>query len=272
MKKLAYILPLVLLLTACSKDNSIDLVSREDGSGTRTAFTEITEVKKDGIDKTFEEAVIQNSTDAVMTIIEKDLNAIGYISLGSLNNTVKPVKIENVEPTVKNIENGRYKLTRNFILLYNSNLSEKEKDFLKFINSKQGQAIVKEEGYVPVKSNYNYKGINNRDNITIAGSTSVTPLMEKLVEGYKRFNPGFNADIQSTGSSAGIKAVMDKSVEFGMSSRELKDDELKLNNQIIARDGIIVIVNNKSKINDLSVDEVKKIFTGDIKSWDADEK
>lgn len=255
-----------------AKANNINVITREDGSGTRSAFTEITGIlEKDGdkeVDNTYEEAVVQNSTDAVMSSVAGDENTVGYISLGSLNDTVKALKVDGVEANAENIKNGSYKISRAFNIVYNDNISEDVLDFLKFIESDLGQEIVQEEGYVPELAGKTYEKTDNKSSITIAGSTSVAPLMEKLVEGYQKYNPEFNADIQATGSSAGIKSAMDSSAELGMSSRELKDNEKNLNVDVIARDGIAVIVNNDSKVEDLSLENIKNIFTGKIISWD----
>lgn len=277
-KRKIFLLVSVLLLSfslmACGKNNDekINLVTREQGSGTRTAFTSITSVlSKDEEnrerDNTSEEAIVQNSTDAVMTTVMGDKNAVGYISLGSLNDTVRPVKVNGVFISSENIRNGSYKLARNFNMVYKDGISEGTEDFLKFIKSDIGQKIVEEEGYVKENSNLKYNSINNSDSITIVGSTSINPLMEKLVEGYKKYNPDFNANIQATGSSAGIKAVSNGSAELAMSSRELSDAEKDLNVDIIARDGIAIIVNNNSRIDDLRLETIRDIFIGKIESW-----
>lgn len=250
----------------------ITVISREEGSGTRGAFVELTGVlEKNGDqeeDKTTVEAVTQNNTEAVITTVAKDKNAIGYISLGSLNDTVKALKVEGVEATSDNIKNGSYKLARPFNICYKDGVDEKALDLLKFIESDEGQKIAESEGYVPEISGKTYEAIDNDAHITIAGSTSVTPLMEKLVEAYKVKNPKFNADIQATGSGSGIKAATDGTAELGMSSRELKDEEkaaLKVN--VIARDGIAIIVNKENSSEDINIDTLKNIFTGEISKW-----
>lgn len=275
----------IFALTACSGTNSanssseteslgtINVISREDGSGTRGAFTEIVGlIEKDSAgnesDTTTEDAVVQNSTDAVMTATANDESSIGYISLGSLNDTVKAVNIEGVKATKEDISNGTYKIARPFNIVYKENPSAEVQDFLNFIVSNQGQAVVEEEGFVPNQATGDYEGIDNSASITIAGSTSVTPLMEKLVEAYKTYNPNFNADIQATGSSAGIQSAIEGSAQIGMASRELKEEESsQLQKEVIAMDGIAVIVNNANSIENLTVEQVKNIFNGTLTDW-----
>lgn len=252
----------------------IHVVSREVGSGTRGAFTEITKIlskndKGEEVDSTYEEATIVNSTEGVITAVNGDPFAIGYISLGSLNDEVKAVKVDGVEATPENINKGDYKIARPFMLAYHeANLSDVAKDFLTFIMSKDGQEIVKEDGCIPIETTESYKPANIEGRIAIAGSTSVTPLMEKLVDKYKELNPGFEADIQSNGSSAGIQAAIEGVAEIGMSSRNLKPEELeKVESTAIAMDGIAVVVNNDNATEDISLDNIHKIFVGEVKDW-----
>lgn len=252
----------------------IHVVSREVGSGTRGAFTEITKIlakndKGEEVDSTYEEATIVNSTEGVITSVNGDPFAIGYISLGSLNDEVKAVKVDGVEATPENINKGDYKIARPFMLAYHeANLSDVAKDFLTFIMSKDGQEIVKEDGCIPIETTESYKPANIEGRIAIAGSTSVTPLMEKLVDKYKELNPGFEADIQSNGSSAGIQAAIEGVAEIGMSSRNLKPEELEqVESTAIAMDGIAVVVNNDNAIDDISLDNIHKIFVGEVKDW-----
>lgn len=252
----------------------IHVVSREVGSGTRGAFTEITKIltkndKGEEVDNTYEEATIVNATDGVITAVNGDEKGIGYISLGSLNDDVKAVKVDGVEATPENIIAGDYKIARPFMLAYHEEkLSDIAKDFIKFILSKDGQEIVKADGCIPMDTTEEYKPANVEGRIAIAGSTSVTPLMEKLVDKYKEFNPGFEADIQSNGSSAGIQAATEGVAEIGMSSRALKPEELeKVQSVTIAMDGIAVIVNNDNPIDDITLDNIHNIFVGDAKDW-----
>lgn len=251
-------------------DYEFTVVSREDGSGTRGAFIELVgleeEVDGEKEDMTTQAAVVQNSTNGVMQTVAGDEAAIGYISLGSLNDTVKAVKVEGVEATEENIASGQYKISRPFNLAYKeAELSDLAKDFLKFVISEDAQALTLEEGYVPLKDTEKYEASGAKGTLTVAGSTSVTPLMEKMVEKYKELNPDASIEIQSTGSSAGIEAVIDGAADIAMASRELKDEEKdKLAVEVIATDGIAVIVNKDSKLEDLTIDQLKQIFKGEI--------
>lgn len=260
--------------TANAEDYDFTVVSREDGSGTRGAFIELVGLEEEAADgskedKTTVDAVVQNSTNGVMTTVAQDPSAIGYISLGSLNDTVKPVKVEGVEATEENIESGDYKISRPFNLAYKEEgLDEISQDFLKYALSKQAQELVKEEGYVPLKDTEEYTAAEGLSgSITVAGSTSVTPLMEKFKEAYEALNPDVTIEIQSNGSSAGIEAAIDGAAQIAMASRELKDEEKEeLTPEVIATDGIAVIVNKDSKVEDLTVDQLKQIFAGELKN------
>ena len=254
------------------EDFDITVVSREDGSGTRGAFIELVglEEEKDGEkkDTTTDEAVVQNSTNGVMQTVSQDPSAIGYVSLGSVNDNVKKVKVDGAEATEENIESGDYTLQRPFNLAFKEDkLDDLAKDFLAFVLSKDAQDIVEKEGYIKVEAK-DYKGKKIKGDLTIAGSTSVTPLMEKLVEKYKDVNPDANIEIQSTGSSSGIESTISDVSQIAMASRELKDDEKdKLQVEVLAKDGIAVIVNkDDSKLNDLTKDQLKEIFSGKIKN------
>ncbi len=260
--------------TADQADYDFSVISREEGSGTRGAFIELVGLEEEAADgtkedKTTVDAVVQNSTNGVMTSVAQDPNAIGYISLGSLNDTVKAVKVEGVEATEENIVNGSYKISRPFNLAYKEDkLNDISKDFLAYCLSTEAQEIVKEEGYVPLSDTKAYEGAEGLSgSITVAGSTSVTPLMEKFIEAYKALNPDVQIDLQSTGSSAGIEAVIDESADIAMASRELKDEEKEqLKPEVIATDGIAVVVNTESKVEDLTVEQLRQIFAGEIKN------
>lgn len=257
-------------------DETINVVSREDGSGTRGAFVEIVGIlEKDAsgneVDRTYEEAIIQNGTDAILTTVAGDEYAIGYISLGSLNDTVKAVKIEGVEATAENVQNGSYKIARPFNVAYKGELSGLAKDFMDFILSEEGQAIVVGKGYVQVSNSpAAYAGASQSGNLVVAGSTSVSPVMEKLAEAYEKIHSGVTIEIQSSGSSAGMTAAMEGTAELGMASRDLKDSEKAvLNYNPIAIDGIAVIANNANPIDDLTMDEVKAIYIGEATEWNV---
>ncbi len=288
MKKISILLIAIMVmsfLVACGGNNSggfdssrtINVITREDGSGTRGAFTEIVGILEEDangneVDRTYIEAIVQNSTDAVMTTVAGDEYSIGYISLGSLNDNVKAVSIEGVEPTAENIQNDSYKIARPFNVAYKESLSPVAQDFLNFILSNEGQEIILGEGYVQaVTDPQAYDGSTDQNgSIVVAGSTSVTPVMEKLAEAYMEIHPEVSIEIQSTGSSAGMQAAMEGTADLGMASRELKDSELaELTAQAIAVDGIVVIVNKENPVNDLTLEEVKGIFVGDITEWDT---
>ncbi|MDO5026333.1 MAG: substrate-binding domain-containing protein [Tissierellia bacterium] len=256
-----------------SSMGAISLVSREDGSGTRGAFTELVgliEETEDGEeDMTSLDSNVQNTTNGVMTIVAQDQGAIGYISLGSLNDTVKAVKVDGVEATEENVESGDYALYRPFNLAYKEDsLSEIGEDFLKFIKSPDGQAIVEENGYVKIPAEDEYEASSLSGDLKIAGSTSVSPLMEKMIEAYNELNPDVNIEMQSIGSTEGINTTLDGASEIAMASRALKEEELEqLTGLVIANDGIAVIVNKENPIDDLTLDQVRSMFTGEITDW-----
>ncbi len=260
--------------SAEATEGPITVISREQGSGTRGAFTEITGIVAkneagEEVDNTSTEAIVQNSTNAVMTTVANDPQAIGYISLGSLDETVKAVKVEGAEASEETVKSGDYKIARPFNLVYKPGLAAEVQDFVDFIMSDEGQEIATAEGYAGQPQGNKYEASGNAAHITIAGSTSVTPLMEKLVEAYKVHNPDFQADIQATGSSAGIKSAIEGSAVLGMASREIKDEEMSqgIENLVIAMDGIAVVVNPESTIEDLTLEQIKNIFEGKITDW-----
>lgn len=274
-KKLAATaLSLVMLgsvLTGCggNADAAITVVSREDGSGTRGAFTELMGIMVDDKDNTVSTAEVTNSTSVMMTTVAGDENAIGYISLGSLDDSVKAVKVDGVEPTVEDIKNGSYKVARPFeICIPKDGTSEVAQDFIDYMLSDDGQKIISDEGYISVESGKSYEASGKSGKITLAGSTSVAPVMEKLTEAYKKLNPDVTTEIQQTGSSAGIESATEGACDIGMSSRELKPEELEALQEIqIAMDGICVIVNNNSSVEDLTSDQITKVYTGEITKW-----
>ena len=255
-----------------SKD--ISVISREEGSGTRGAFIELFGIeqkndKGEKIDMTTEEAIISNSTNVVMTSVASDPYAIGYISLGSLNETVKALKIDDAEATVENIRDGSYKIFRPFNVAYKGQLSAVTQDFVNFIMSADGQAVVEAAGYIKVDENAAaFSSTNPSGKIVVAGSSSVTPVMEKLKEAYLKINTAAEIEIQMSDSTTGMTSAMDGICNLGMASRELKESELAvLTPLVIANDGIAVIVNNNNPIEGLTSEQVKGIFTGEITSW-----
>lgn len=251
---------------------TISVVTREEGSGTRDAFTELTGVLvKDGdnkTDNTTTSAVTINSTEAVITNVKDNEAAIGYISLGSLNDTVKALKIGGVEATADNVKSGDYAVSRPFNIAYKGELSDVAKDFVDYIMSSDGQKIVSDNGYVTVSENAAYSGKKPSGKISVAGSSSVSPVMEKLAEAYQQVNTNAKVEIQTSDSSAGMQSAMGGTCDIGMASRDLKDEEKSaLKVETIAKDGIAVIVNNANICDDLTLDQVKSIYTGETTVW-----
>lgn len=269
---------LLITLAGCrgNSGQKIFVISREDGSGTRGAFIELFGVEEknesgEKIDKTLSTAEITNSTSVMMTTIAGNQNAIGYISLGSLNNTVKALKIDGVDASVENIKNDTYKVARPFNIATKDNLSDIAKDFISFILSKEGQQVVESKSYVSIAENAeSYTGSNKSGTITIAGSSSVTPVMEALKEAYIKINPNVKIQLQQSDSTSGMTSTIEGICDIGMASRELKDSELSagLTATVIAKDGIAIIVNNGNDIDKISSEQVKKIFVGEVTTWD----
>ena len=279
-----------MLLAGCSSNSeestdsssgsgeTINVVSREDGSGTRGAFVELFGIEEEDengekVDKTTDSAAITNSTAVMMTTVAGDANAIGYISLGSLDDSVKAVKIDGAEATVDNVKSGDYKVSRPFNVVTNSNteLSDVAQDFLNYIMSSDGQAVVAEEGYISLDGGeaYTASASGLSGTVTVAGSSSVTPVMEKLAEAYQEINPDVTIEVNQSDSTTGVTSAIEGACDLGMASRDLKDSETSEGAQatVIATDGIAVIVNNESTVEDLTSDQVKQIFTGEITSW-----
>lgn len=258
--------------TAFDKNKTIAVVTREEGSGTRDAFTELTGVLvKDGdtkTDNTTSSAVTINSTEAVITNVKDNDAAIGYISLGSLNDTVKALKVGSVEATAENVKSGDYVISRPFNIAYKGELSEVAQDFVDYILSSDGQKVVADEGYVSVTENAAYSGKKPEGKISVAGSSSVSPVMEKLAEAYQKVNTNAKVEIQTSDSSAGMQAAMEGTCDIGMASRELKDKEASsLTATTIAKDGIAIIVNKANSCENLTVDQIKSIYTGETTVW-----
>lgn len=263
-------------LTGCSGGNAdtITVLSREDGSGTRGAFIELFGIEqKDAngnkVDKTIATAEITNSTAVMMTTIAGNKNAIGYISLASLNDTVKALKVDGAEATAANVKSGDYKIARPFNVAVKAGLSEAAQDFLNFILSADGQAVVEESGCISNGNTGAYSGTKPVGTVTVAGSSSVTPLMEKLKEAYQKVNPNATVTVQQSDSTQGISDVAEGLCDIGMASRALKDSELSkgLTPAVIAMDGIAVIVNKENAVEDIRAEVVQKIYTGEITAW-----
>ena len=260
-------------MAADMSSDPITVVSREDGSGTRGAFIELFGVEEkdaDGnkVDNTTEEAEITNNTAVMMSTVAGDVDAIGYISLGSLNDSVKAVKIDGVEATAENIKSGEYKVSRPFNIATKGDVSEVAQDFIDYILSPEGQAVVEDNGYIPVESS-EAESAQPEGKVVVAGSSSVTPVMEKLKEAYAEVNPNAEIEIQQSDSTTGMTSAIDGICDIGMASRELKDEELEagLTSTTIANDGIAIIVNNDNPTDDLSVDQVKSIYVGETTTW-----
>lgn len=264
---------------SAAPSGAITVVSREDGSGTRGAFIELFGIQEeqDGekVDMTTMDASVTNSTSVMMTTVAGDENAIGYISLGSLNDTVKAVKIDGAEASAENVANDTYKVSRPFNIVTGEEISETAQDFVNYIMSEEGQQIVEDNGYIKEDAEAEaYEGGAVSGKIVIAGSSSVTPVMEKLSEAYQALNKDVTIEVQQSDSTTGVNSTAEGICDIGMVSRELKDEEgeLGLTAQVIARDGIAVIVNKDNDLEDLTTEQVKAIFTGETTEWEALEK
>lgn len=257
-----------------SPSGEVSVYSREDGSGTRSAFIELMGVEEkdasgEKVDMTTPAAAITNSTSVMMTSVAGDPNGIGYISLGSLNDTVKAVEVDGVEATAENVKSGTYKVARPFNIVTKDGLSDVAQDFIDFILSADGQAIVEEEGYIAVEDGAAaYVGSGVSGKIVVAGSSSVTPVMEKLAEAYQAINSGVTIEVQQSDSTTGVNMATEGTCDIGMASRELKDSESAVTGTVIAQDGIAVIVNKDSSIKGLTSDQIKSIYTGEITTWE----
>lgn len=254
--------------------NDITVVSREDGSGTRGAFIELFGIEqKDAegkkVDYTTVEATITNNTEVMMQTVSGNEYAIGYVSLGSLSNDVKAVKIDGAEATEENIKNGTYKVFRPFNIATKGEISDIAQDFINYILSEEGQKVVSDNGYIALDGAKPFESNEATGKVVVAGSSSVTPVMEKLKEAYLKVNPEAEVEINQSDSTTGMTNTMEGICDIGMASRELKEEELaELTPIVIANDGIAVIVNKESTVDELSSEDVKTIFTGEAVTWD----
>lgn len=257
-----------------SSGGSINVISREDGSGTRGAFVELfgveEEVDGEKVDNTTTDATVTNNTSVMLSTVAQDPNAIGYVSLGSLSDDVKAVKIDGAEATAENIESGTYKVSRPFNIVTKDGLSDVAQDFINFIMSTQGQEVVADEGYIPVDTTTEYTASGLSGTVTVSGSSSVSSVMEKLSEAYQELNADVKVELQTSDSTTGVSNAVEGISDIGMASRELKDSETSqgVTATVIATDGIAVIVSNDNSVDELTTDQVKQIFTGEITSWD----
>lgn len=268
-------------LSACSKSNgdsssasgNIRVVSREDGSGTRGAFVELFGVQEEQngekVDLTTDKAIVTNSTSVMLTTVAGDKSAIGYASLGALNDSVKVLNIDGQKASVETIKDGSYKISRPFNIVTKSEISKSAKDFMAYILSSDGQKIVKDNGYIPLEQKEPYQTSVTTGKVVVSGSSSVTPVMEKLKEAYGKVNPGVKVDIQQSDSSTGITDTIDGTSDIGMASRELEEVEKAkgVSSTVIAMDGIALVVNKANEVENLTSQQVKDIFSGKITAW-----
>lgn len=253
----------------------ISVISREEGSGTRGAFIELFGIEEkdasgEKIDNTTEDAQVTNNTSVMMTSVAGNPQAIGYISLGSLDDSVKALKVDGAEATAENVKSDTYKIARPFNIATTEDVSEAAQDFISYILSQEGQRVVEDSGYIAIADDAAaYAGTKPSGKIVVAGSSSITPVMEKLKEGYEAVNPNVEIEIQQSDSTTGMESAVNGICDIGMASRELKDSEIEagLKGQEIALDGIAVIVNNKNSLSDITTDQVKDIYTGEITEW-----
>ena len=254
---------------------AITVISREDGSGTRGAFIELTGVEEknaDGqkVDNTTVDAAIANSTNNVMQGVQADETAIGYISMGSLNDTVKAVTVDGVEPTADNVKNGSYTLARPFNIVTNGEpTNELTVDFISYIMGADGQAVISDKGYIGDDAAAAFESAQPAGKLVVAGSSSVSPVMEKLIEAYQAVNPNAEIELQTSDSTTGVNSAIDGTCDIGMASRELKDSETGAGavSTAICMDGIAVIVNNNNSVTGLTKDQIKGIYVGEVTEW-----
>ncbi|MDO5834179.1 MAG: substrate-binding domain-containing protein [Lachnospiraceae bacterium] len=257
-----------------SLEGAIDVISREDGSGTRGAFIELFGVEQkdasgEKVDYTTDDAEITNSTEVMITSVAGDKQAIGYISLGSLNDSVKALKIDGAAATVDDIKDGSYKIARPFNIVTTGEVSDVAQDFINFIFSEEGQKVVEDNGYISQGNQGAYTASGKSGKVTVAGSSSVTPVMEKLAEAYKALNSDVTVEVQQSDSTTGVTSALEGVCDIGMASRDLKDEETAkgAQGQVIAMDGIAVVVNNDNPVDDLTSEQVKDIYVGDTTDW-----
>ena len=277
MKKiLAMVLAMLLVIgSACAVAEEINVISREDGSGTRGAFIELFGIEQkdengNKVDYTTDEADITNSTSVMMTSVSGNPSAIGYISLGSLNETVKALAIDGVEASVENIKAGSYTVARPFNIATQAEVSEAAQAFIDFILSAEGQAVIEANGYIAVVEDAPaFAGSSIEGKVVVAGSSSVTPVMEKLKEAYEAINPNANIEVQQSDSTTGMNNAIEGVCDIGMASRAVKDSEIEagLVPTTIAMDGIAVIVSNDNATEGLTKDQVRAIYMGEITDW-----
>ena len=259
---------------AAVPSGEVSVYSREDGSGTRGAFVELFGIEEkdasgEKVDMTTPAAAITNSTSVMMTSVAGDENGIGYISLGSLDDTVKALTIDGAEPTAANVKNGEYKIARPFNIVTKDGLSDAAQDFVAFIMSADGQKVVEDNGYISVAEGEAYAPAEATGKVVLAGSSSIAPVMEKLAEAYQALNPDVSIEVNQSDSTTGVQMATEGTCDIGMASRELKDSEKSaVEATVIAQDGIAVIVNKAASVDGLTSAQVKGIFTGELATWE----
>ena len=253
---------------AAGGSKPISVVTREDGSGTRGAFIELFGIEQEEggkkVDKTTASASVSQSTEVMMTTVAGDEYAIGYTSLGALNDKVKALKVDGVEATAENVKSGTYKISRPFNIATKKDVSEAAQDFINYIMSADGQKVVEDNGYIAVSENAAFKSNGAKGKIVVAGSSSVTPVMEKLAEAYQKVNTGAQVEVQQSDSTTGMTSAAEGTCDIGMASRDLKDSETQAG---LTPTAIALIVNNKNSLEDISSDAVKNIYTGTTTDW-----
>ncbi|MGN1403949.1 MAG: substrate-binding domain-containing protein [Ruminococcus sp.] len=258
-------------LTGCGgASGAISVITREDGSGTRGAFTELCGIAEDDKDNTISSAEVTNSTAVMLTTVAGNASAIGYVSMGSLDDSVKALTIEGVAATTDNVENGSYAISRpfNIITRDDGELSDAAQDFFNYILSTDAAEVISGDGYIPVaEASYTCNGASG--SVVVAGSSSVTPIMTKLKEAYESVNPDVTVDVQQSDSTTGVTSTQEGICDIGMASRELKESETGVKSTVLAMDGIAVIVNKDNAVEELSLDQVKQIYTGEITDWSS---
>lgn len=258
-----------------SEGGSITVVSREDGSGTRGAFVELCGIEQDDVDRTVSTAEITNSTAVMLTTVANNKDAIGYVSMGSLDDSVKAVQVEGVEAAPENVSNGSYAISRPFNIVTNGEAASMENeaaiDFINYIMSADGQAVIEEKDYIPVSDAGAYQSNGASGTVSVAGSSSVTPVMQKLAEEYMKVNQNVKVEVNQSDSSTGVTSALEGACDIGMASRELKDSETAEGavSTVIAMDGIAVVVNTENPVTSLTLDQICKIYTGEVTEWSA---
>ncbi|MBR5269643.1 MAG: extracellular solute-binding protein [Anaerotignum sp.] len=275
-KKLTLALSAIMLLTGCGDIShaSITPVSREDGSGTRGAFVELFDIQEkdengEKMDMTTDLAEITNSTAVMLLTVTGNKNAIGYISMGSMNDAVKTLEIDGVKATFENIKNGTYKVARPFNIATKADASPAAQDFINYILSEEGQAVVEDSGYISEGNTGRYKPTSAKGNVVVSGSSSVAPVVEKIKEAYEAINHNVTIEMQQSDSTIGMNSLKEGMCDIGMASRDLKESELEagLIPTVIAMDGIAVVVNYENPVDGLKSEEVKAIYMGEIDEW-----